>query len=99
MLEIGQLRSNDVRQQEELNRIKSAMSPAVLYALLETAVYEQVAQLANDSNFVQGSKFNVEALQYSASSIGSLVLQTLLGGDHQERTVKDGDAENTSGPP
>ena len=56
------------------------MSPAVFYALLETAVYEQVAQLPNDSNFVQGSKFNVEALQYSASSIGSLVLQTLLGG-------------------
>ena len=26
------------------------MSPAVVYALLETAVYEQVAQLANDSN-------------------------------------------------
>ena len=48
------------------------MSPAVFYALLETTVYEQVAQLPNDSNFVQGSKFNIEALQYSASSIGSL---------------------------
>ena len=62
------------------------MSPAVLYALLETAVYEQVTQLANDSNFVQGSKFNVEALQYSASSIGSLVLQTLLGGDSGKKS-------------
>ena len=93
-LEIVQLRANDVqlrandveqrlemvRQQQELNGIKSAMSPAVFYALMETAVYEQVAQLPNDSNFVQGSMFNVEALQYSASSIGSLVLQTLLGG-------------------
>ena len=92
-LEIVQLRANDVeqrlemvRQQQELNGIKSAMSPAVLYALLETAVYEQVAQLPNDSNFVQGSMFNVEALQYSASSIGSLVLQTLLGGDSGKKS-------------
>ena len=84
--EIDQLRANDVRQQQELNGIKSAMSPAVLYALMETAVYEQVAQLPNDSNFVQGSMFNVEALQYSASSIGSLVLQTLLGGDSGKKS-------------
>ena len=54
------------------------MSPAVLYALLETGVYEEVAQLANDSNLVQWSKFYVNTLQYSASSIGSLVLQTLF---------------------
>ena len=81
-----QLRANDVRQQQELNGIKSAMSPAVFYALMETAVYEQVAQLPNDSNFVQGPMFNVEALQYSASSIGSLVLQTLLGGDSGKKS-------------
>ena len=91
--QIGRLRATDVeqqrelvRQQQELNGIKSAMSPAVFYALLETAVYEQLAQLPNDSNFVQGSKFNIEALQYSASSIGSLVLQTLLGGDSGKKS-------------
>ena len=69
--EIGQLRSNNVgqqqgttsvtgkhdckrddelvRQQRELNGIKNAMSPAVLYALLDTVVYEEGGQLANDA--------------------------------------------------